>query len=217
MKKVLLMLLASVAMVSCGSDDGNGKSKRPETVTIAGGTESYLFGMTYDNKGRLSTMSSNYVDNHTFSFSYNESGKVSNVGVTGSGASSVAFTYGTDGRLATLTRGGSPYTVNWTDASTVSIDGTVIKVDSNGDLAMIDQAVLTRDSGKGAFANVKGVDGLTMYLVEMTSAYYASKKPLKSFTGSGVGTVLTNQMQGGYVTSATFPVSGSNYVMNITY
>ncbi|RZJ69613.1 hypothetical protein [Flavobacterium sp.] len=216
MKKVFLFLLASMAMVSCGSDDGDGGSKRPSSVTIVGGNESYLFSMTYD-KGRLNTLSSNYGGAHTFTFAYNGQGKVSTVSATGSTTDPIAFTYDGSGKLSSVTRSGQTFPVTWSDATTANIDGSTVKVDERGDIVMMDGAIVTRDTGKGAFANVKGVDGLTLYLTEILTFYYAGKRPLKTVTGSGVGVVFSNETQGGMLKSATFASSGTTYTMNITY
>ncbi|RZJ69612.1 hypothetical protein [Flavobacterium sp.] len=217
MKKVILFLLASVAMVSCGSDDGDGGSKRPSSVTIAGGNESAIMNMTYD-KGRLSTMTSSFNGAHTMAFTYNDKGKVSNVAISGSSTDNIVFTYDADGKLSSLMHSGQtalPFT--WTDATTVTHDGHTIKVDSKGDLVMYDSVSFTRDSGKGAFANVKGIDGLTLLLIDQTTLYYASKKPVKIITGPGISYIMNNTLSGGMLTNATFDLSGVPYTMNITY
>jgi hypothetical protein len=107
--------------------------------------------------------------------------------------------------------------VTWTDATTLTYDGTTIKLDSKGDLLQYDTATFTRDSGNGAFANVKGVDGLTMFIIESQSLFFASKKPAKIIAGTGFSYVMVNTLEGGMLKSASFNAQGTPYTMTITY
>ncbi|MBD3582648.1 hypothetical protein [Flavobacterium selenitireducens] len=217
-RNLFLFLLATTALVSCGSDDNEGGSKRPTLVSLQGGTESIQYTMSYDDKGRLGSMTSNAGGAHTFTFAYNEKGKVSNVTTSGAVTDPISFTYNEQGKLATFARGNqAPFVVNWVDATTLTIDGTTIKVDSKNDLVMYDVLSITRDSGKGAFSGVKGVDGLTMLLIETQTLFFASKKPVKTILGSGGGYILANSFQGGMVSGATFDISGTPYTMTISY
>lgn len=218
MKKVFLFLLTATTLVSCGSDDGDGGSKRASMVNIQGGSESLAYTMTYDSKGRLGTLTSTSGGAHTYSFSYNDSGRVSMVTATGSVTEPTSFTYNEEGKIATVTRGNqAPMVVTWTDATTMTVDGTTIKVDNKGDLMMYDAVVFSRDSGKGAFASVKGVDGLSLLFLETQTMFFASKQPVKSISGNGIAYVMNNSLSGGYVSSATFEASGTPYTMNISY
>lgn len=206
-----------MALVSCGSDDG-GSAKRPSLVSLAGGSESLLYSMTYDNKGRLNTMSSSQGGAHTYTFAYNESGKVSNVITSGSITDAIAFAYNEDGQLTSVTHSGEePTVVTWLDETTANVGSTTIKLDSRGDLQMYDTATFTRDTGKGAFASVKGVDGLTMLFIEQQTLFFASKKPAKTISGSGAAYIMNNDFEGGMISGATFDAGGTPYVMTITY
>jgi hypothetical protein len=101
--------------------------------------------------------------------------------------------------------------------TTLSIDGSTVILDSKGDLLTFDTISFTRDSGKGAFASVKGVDGLVLALLETQTVFFASKKPAKTISGGGSAYIMNNDMEGGYVSGATFDASGTPYTMTITY
>ncbi|NUY81202.1 hypothetical protein HUK80_09875 [Flavobacterium sp. MAH-1] len=217
MKKVFLFLMASMALVSCGSDDGGG-AKRPSMVALAGGSESLVYNMTYDSKGRLNTLTSSQSGSHTYTFAYNESGKVASATASGSITGVIGFAYNEDGKLSTVTRTGEePTTVTWIDATTATVGTTTVKLDAKGDLQLYDTASFTRDTGKGAFASVKGVDGLTLLFIEQQTLFFASKKPAKTISGSGVAYIMNNDFEGGMISGATFDANGTPYTMTITY
>jgi YD repeat-containing protein len=219
MKKIFLLLIAaSAALTSCGSDDGDGGSKKPSVITMEGGGDLFTYNMTYDDKSRLSTMSSTYNGAHTFTFAYNEKGKVSNVAVSDSGYEGVAFTYDAQGRLATVTRTGhAAMPVTWTDSKTLTVDGSTIKLDAKGDFAYLEGGTFSRDSGKGAFANVKGVDALTMYFTEYETLFFAAKRPVKMIDMTGFSYVMNNAFESGMFSGATYDLQGTAVTMHVTY
>jgi len=218
MKKVFLFLLAATSLMSCGSDDGEGETKRPSMVSIQGGNESYLFTMTYDTKGRLGTLTSTASGAHSFTFSYNEDDKVTAVASSGTVTDPILFTYSPDGKLATVTKGNSPAMVaTWVDDKTLTLDNMNIVLDSKGDLTVVDGIAFTRDSGKGAFAGVKGIDALTLLIVESPTFFFASKKPVKTFVGAGLAYIMTNTFSKGYLSTSSFQAQGVPFTINVTY
>lgn len=218
MKKVFLFLLASTALLtSCGSDDSGG-SKRPSNVTLVGGGESIVYNMTYDTKGRLNTLTSTFQGAHTYTFVYNEKGKISNISASGSTTIGMTLAYNSDGKLSTITRTGEePVAITWISDTSFTYGDTTILTDAKGNLVQFDIVSFTRDTGKGAFASVKGSDEFILAALESQTLFFASKKPAKTISGGGSAYIMDNDFEGGYVSGATFNANGTQFTMSITY
>lgn len=217
MKKVFLFLLASVAMVSCGSDDGDGGSKRPSSVVISGGGQSYSYNMSYGEKGRLSTMTSSYGGAHTIAFSYNDKGKVSTAIMTGGVSENFSFTYDADGKMTSYTNGSGTTTVTWANPTTVTVGSTTLNLDNKGDVLFYDSLTFAYENKKGAFANVKGIDALTLLILDLPTIYFGSKKPIATISGSGTSYIMSNTFSGGMLSQATFSSGSDTFNINVTY
>ncbi|RZJ69614.1 hypothetical protein [Flavobacterium sp.] len=221
MKKVFLFLLASVAMVSCGSDDDNGGSKKPSSVVITSGNTSLNYNFSYDNKSRMSQMVvSGSGTSGTILFTYGENGKASNMTVTSGGTTtSIALAYDAQKRLSTITeQGQQPVTLTWTGDNSFTYSGNPVLLTDKGDVQSIQGISIMYDNGKkGMFSSVKSFDPFLLTLVDTQSLLFASKMPINSIVAGGDSITYTNTFEGGYVKSSLITTPNGNANVSATY
>ncbi|RZJ72874.1 hypothetical protein [Flavobacterium sp.] len=221
MKKLLLILAFAGFVSACGDDDSSGGGKVPASIVMTSPDAAYTgtYSFSYDNKNRLTQLVRTGAQNLIYVFDYGSNGKPQTISVTGDSEATVNLTYDNKKRLVNATSQFSSLDVTYTDAGFI-VNGTPGTIASNGDLTSLATLQFNYDtSKKGAFANVKGLDGLIMAIVETNSPYYASKKAISSLTNSAspaANTTVLNTYEDGL--PATTQVSGgATFTMAFTY
>lgn len=187
MKKLLLLFAATALMLSCGDDDNGGSALKPSTITLQNGDgEPVVRTFTYDNKNRIQTMSGG---TSTHTFAYNNKGKVASISVPGEDP--VLFTYAANGDLQSFSSGDTVYPVTQLGDNSFSIGTDTYTYMSNGDWSKFAAYNFTYASGKGPFANVRGMNGLAIAIVDTESFLYAARKQLNTITIEGTTHPLT--------------------------
>ncbi|MBD3583000.1 hypothetical protein [Flavobacterium selenitireducens] len=210
MKKLVFLLMTSLALISCGDDDSNsGSGLKPATVTISGGGTPTIYTLSYDSKNRIQSV--NEGGNNSV-FSYTEDNKVDRITT---GADYIQFTYAANGNLVSvITDDGQDYNVSQTGDDTFDFGGTPITLNNAGDWASVGTVSLTYSSAKGSFANVKHLDNIALQFVMSSSYFYAHKKRVTSVASGGTDIPIVSA-QGEKGLPASYTIESS--IVSFTY
>jgi YD repeat-containing protein len=180
MKKIITVLLLSVFLSNCGSDDSGGSSLKPTSMSASSGGTTDLRTFTYDNKDRLQSMTS---DGDAINFTYNNKNKVDKITI---GTDFYQFAYNSSNQLISVTdQDGDVTAVTPLGNNSYTIEGTTVALDANGDFTAFSNVTFTHGSTKGAFANVKAFDALALYFADEASYIYAAKKRVTNIGSNG--------------------------------
>ncbi len=221
MKKLLFILAFAGLMTSCGDDDSGSKGKVPTNITVTSADPSFAgtYAFSYDNKNRLTQLTKTGAQNYSLAFDYGNKNRPQTITASGDQDAVINLTYDNKNRVVTAVSQYSALTLTY-NGDNFTVNGISGSLTSNSDLASLSTLQLSYDnSKKGAFANVKGVDGFLMALIESNAPYFATKKAISGLVNPDAAnptTTVTHTFDGGLPVSTQ--VSGSaNLTMAITY
>ncbi|RZJ72878.1 hypothetical protein [Flavobacterium sp.] len=206
MKKLVVLLLTSFALFSCGDDDSGAVSGlRPSAVSLNGNVRTY----SYDEKGRMATVTR---FGETATFHYNDKNQVETIS---SPQGAIGFTYDEDGKYASFTNeNGQPVVLTYVGDDVYTANGETLAFHPNGDWKIYLGGTFEYSSGKGAFANVRHLNLLALAAIDGESVYFASKKRQTSVQiQTQTIPYVTIEGEKGLPESATV----SNYGVSYTY
>ncbi|RZJ72877.1 hypothetical protein [Flavobacterium sp.] len=182
MKKLLPLFLLALCLFGCSGDDSGSNSKAKPTSVLyeLQGLFSKTNYFTYDSKSRISTVSDGQ---HLSTISYNPDNSVDEI--VGPDLF-YKFNYDQSKKLISLTDADENLIPVQSPSNGVRIiEGQTFSTNSSGDWTLVDGITFTYGSKKGAFANVKNVDALAIWLVENMSTVYLSKKRMATGSANG--------------------------------
>lgn len=216
---MFLFLMASAAMVSCGSDDGESSAKLPSNVALAAGPTALNYSFSFDDKRNLTQLVRSGSEPATVQITYGSNGKASGASkIAGGTTTSYTFGYDSEGRLNSYTPQGQP-TVNltWTNDNTMSYDGNTYTFTDKGDIVLYQTLAFNyANAKKGPFANAK-YDAFILTLLDNQSPLFATRQPISSISAGGQVIIMNNTFESGYLATMTFSDNMTTGTMTVSY
>jgi len=206
MKKLILLVL-TLAMLSCSDDDSNsGSGLKPSRIAV-GNLPEDVRTFTYDNKNRLETVT---FAGTTGTFTYDNQNRVERVS---RGDVSFTFQYNDQDKYVSFTtQGGEVNPIMHLGENNYTYNGQNLNFTTDGDWLSFSGSGLTYSDDKGPFANARHLNFFALALMDEASVYYASKKRrIAIVNGDNVEDYTTVEGDNG------FPVSTFVYDIMSTY
>ncbi|MBD3582998.1 hypothetical protein [Flavobacterium selenitireducens] len=204
MKKLILIFTFATLLASCADDDSKAGSKAKPITVIIGGNTPVTFA--YDDKDRLQSITQ---DGTVTTITYNAKNLAERITT---GDNYYEFTYNNSGKfLSYKDQAGNVSQMLYISDNQYTINGIPLNLDPDNEVLKYSYASFEYNNLKGAFANVKHLNGFVLAIANSSAMYYGSRKRRNSLSNVG-GTSAYTYVEGDNGLPASQTLQGTTTV-----